>query len=85
MCCGNKRKQLIKEQQHSNMPVADNTPARMWDDVPFQYSGQSAIMVTGLVTGKRYRFNQYGDVEIVDYRDASSMMGINALQKVSSK
>lgn len=84
MCCGNKRKQLIKEQQHFNSPVADNT-TKMWVDVPFQYCGQSAITITGVITGKRYRFNQNGDVEIVDYRDVSSMMGINGLQKLSSK
>ncbi len=84
MCCGNKRRELVKQQQYSHIDVADNTPPKMWFDVPFQYTGETGLTINGLITGKRYRFSHHGDIEIIDYRDVSSMMAVNKLHKVKN-
>lgn len=78
MCnCGNKRESI--QQLSSNISVPANNG--FWKDVLFTYTGKTALTVTGGVTGRRYRFTQPGDVQLIDYRDASGMMHIPMLKK----
>ena len=85
MCnCGNKRSQL--QQFATGMPAkenADNAARQTWPPVNFVYTGQTALSVTGNVTGKRYRFNAPGEQQLIDYQDASFMLTVPVLQKVS--
>ncbi len=84
MCnCGNKRNNYIRQSYKlSNDAVSEDWTKKMWDDIHFEYTGHSGLTVTGRVTGKKYRFNLPGDIQVIDYRDASGMMAVPVLQKV---
>lgn len=86
MCnCGNKRTQYSNQTTTlSNPVVSDEIVKRMWPDVKFQYTGLTALTIIGSVTGKKYRFHHSNDVQVIDYRDASGMMGVSVLKKVKS-
>lgn len=85
MCnCGNQRSQLGGQQftgMEKNEPLAP--PAqKMWPDIKFSYTGQSALTVTGTITGRRYRFSKPGEEQPVDFRDAPSMLMVPVLKRV---
>jgi len=86
MCnCGNKRNAL----NHASHPLSSGVApeqryAQLWPDVSFEYTGHSALSVTGSITGKKYRFHHPGDIQTIDYRDASSMMAVPVLKKIKS-
>ncbi|MEO6734590.1 MAG: hypothetical protein ABIN01_25440 [Ferruginibacter sp.] len=85
MCnCGNKRNEYSTG-QHMRIGNPQNIPPqgkKMWPDVYFQYTGKSALTVTGKITGKTYRFTKPGEMKVIDYRDASGMMAVPVLKKV---
>lgn len=79
-CCGDKR--AAYTQQASNSPAQPATgyvPPKMWPDVHFEYTGETALTVTGNITGGRYQWARKGEVQLVDYRDASGMMNMTGL------
>ena len=81
MCnCGNKRTELT--QSLSGRVIDERVHSQLWPDVSFEYIGNSGLSVTGGITGKKYRFNQKGDVQLIDYRDASGMMAIPKLRRL---
>lgn len=83
MCnCGNKRETLTQSLSLSGSVTPDKNPPGMWADSSFEYTGKSGLTITGFVTGKKYRFNHPGDVQLIDYRDASAMAGVPVLKKV---
>jgi hypothetical protein len=63
-CCGNKR-----AVQRTIPPVS----TKMWTDLHFENTGESAITAIGIVTGKHYRWAGKGDIQVVDYRDAGAL------------
>ncbi len=84
MCnCGKKR-------NHVQPQVQEITSGRRytggstedWKNMLFQYTGKTALTVTGSVTGKLYRFHQTGNIQSVDYRDAPGMRTVPVLKKV---
>ncbi len=85
MCnCGNQRSQLGGQHfssQDKREPLATQVQ-KMWPDIKFMYTGQSALSVTGTITGKSYRFNSPGTQQPVDFRDAPSMMMVPVLKRV---
>ena len=86
MCnCGSKRDDLIKNESFtwSNVNRIKKTGKKMWPDVPFEYTGNTALTVIGSVTGSRYRFHYKTDVQLIDYRDAPAMMNVPVLKKTS--
>lgn len=84
MCnCGNKRDTLT--QSLSGNIFSERNPVRIWPDVNFEYIGKTGLSVTGGITGKKYRFNHPGDIQLIDYRDASGMMAIPSLKKATGK
>lgn len=86
MCnCGSKRDDLIKNESFilSDVNTIKKTEKKMWPDVPFEYTGKTALTVIGAVTGSRYRFHLTGDVQLVDYRDASGMINVPVLKKAT--
>jgi hypothetical protein len=84
MCnCGNKRNSLSRPL--SGKILSERTPAGIWQDVNFEYTGKSGLSVTGSVTGKKYRFNYPGEEQLIDYRDASGMSAVPQLKKVRTK
>lgn len=84
MCnCGNKRNEVAGNPSfklsNQNFEPQKNS---MWPDAYFEYTGKTALTVTGNISGKQYRFTNRGDKQPVDYRDASAMMKVPVLKKV---
>ncbi|MBI1782070.1 MAG: hypothetical protein HYR66_11985 [Sphingobacteriales bacterium] len=86
MCnCGNKRSQYSNQTMTlSKSVVSDEITKQMWPDVKFEYTGLTTLTIIGSVTRKKYRFHHPNDVQVIDYRDASGMMGVGVLKKVKS-
>ncbi|MBS1497140.1 MAG: hypothetical protein JSU03_07680 [Bacteroidetes bacterium] len=81
-CCGKKREEL--SQNLSSQKVAGSyIPAKSWEDVLFEYTGPTGLTVKGIVSRNIYRFNSTGDTQLVDYRDASGMLALPMLKRVS--
>ena len=85
MCnCENKRNELSSPSfSMSGTVTAKRNRQPIWPDVSFEYTGKTALSVTGNITGKRYRFSHSGDEQLIDYRDASGMRSIAVLRKVN--
>lgn len=82
MCnCGNKRNELNQSSHRLSGPVEEPVFVQIWPDTSFEYTGKTALTVKGNITGKKYRFNYPGDIQLVDYRDASGMMTVPVLRK----
>jgi hypothetical protein len=82
-CCGKKREELT--QSLSSNTINSLAPAKMWDDVLFEYTGGTGLTVKGSVSHNLYRFNKPGDIQLIDYRDASGMMAVPVLKKLGPK
>ena len=84
MCnCGNKRASFSAQTTGAAKKEPTLKPAeKMWPDINFVYTGQSALSATGSITGKRYRFSGPGDKQLIDYRDAPSMMKVPVLKRI---
>lgn len=85
MCnCGNKRNEFASE---LSFKIKDTVRTqllqkKMWPDISFEYKGNTALSVKGNISGKNYRFNHPGDVQLVDYRDANTMMTVPVLKRL---
>jgi hypothetical protein len=80
MCnCGNKRNTYAGQAYKLSNEMTNEPVKKMWNDKKFQYIGQTALTVTGGITRKKYRFTHSGDIQLIDYRDASGMMAIPCL------
>jgi len=93
MCnCGKKRNELTQHRnvntgpvnnlQHSPLNFVQQTASRQTQTIPFRYTGNTALTVTGNVTRKNYRFNFPGDVQHVALSDAPAMSMIQVLKRV---
>ena len=78
MCCGQKRNDYSNKSQSTNSQSSTSSTS----DVSFEYTGESALSITGSSTGRRYRFNRKGEVQSIDFRDASGMMAVPVLRRV---
>ncbi len=83
-CCGKKRDEFT--QSLSSTTSNNSAPVvKMWDDVLFEYTGETGLTVKGSVSRNMYRFNNPGDIQLIDYRDASGMMAVPVLKKLGAK
>lgn len=94
MCnCGKKRQSLKQASTNTAVKSTQNTvsrqqPVRLLQTmlpkkiVNFQYTGNTALSITGSITRKNYRFNFPGDIQAIDYNDASAMLGVPVLKKI---
>jgi hypothetical protein len=85
MCnCGNKREAFSSQQSFSlsNTQNITKQGSKMWPDINFEYTGKTALTVKGNVSGKSYRFSKPGEVQLVDFRDASSLMSVPVLRRL---
>lgn len=83
MCnCSKRRSNLYTPPVHG---VGRSTayPTTDMESVLFEYTGRTALTVTGSITGQRYRFNHSGDVQIIDRRDATSMISVPVLKRMA--
>ncbi|HRP33813.1 MAG TPA: hypothetical protein PKV73_18075 [Agriterribacter sp.] len=72
---------MIADATHSVNKQRQPPQQKMWPNVSFQYIGKTALTVTGMVTGRQYRFTAPGDRVKVDYRDAATMMNVPVLKR----
>lgn len=81
MCnCGKKRNEYTA--LTASTASTGSTGKKMWNDSMFMYTGQTALNITGYISGKKYRFDAPGDQQLIDYRDAAAMMNVPVLKKV---
>lgn len=84
MCnCGSKRSELTQQRSaHTGIISSAGNPASAGNkQVRFEYVGQTALTVTGNITGRHYRFSNPGAFLQVDIRDVQGMMSIPILRK----
>lgn len=79
-CCAKKRNEYVGDVNYHSQTFLE--PAKMREDIYFEYTGQTALSVTGMITGNKYRFSKTGEVQQIDHRDAGSMMAVPVLKKV---
>jgi hypothetical protein len=95
MCnCGKKRSQLKPQSNTSNNNYTQNVqqpvyqqqiqppPAQIKQMVMFQYTGSTALTITGNTTRRNYRFSFPGDIQSVAFSDAAAMAGVPVLKRV---
>ncbi len=83
MCnCGKKR---MQNSQQSHSAAADSRMTNHSQSpafASFEYTGKTALSVTGKVTGTQYRFNAPGNRQNIDMRDAPGFMAVPVLRKL---
>ena len=83
-CCGKKRNEYAGALATSPATYTHAPSGQLWNDVLFEYIGQTALTVKGTITGKTYRFSSPGEQQSVDYRDSGAMMAIPVLKKLKT-
>ena len=84
MCnCGNKRNDYASAGSfvQANKKI-EPQKATTGQDAYFEYTGKTALTVTGNISGKRYRFSEPGDKQLIYFRDAAGMMRVPVLRLV---
>ena len=77
-CCGQMRSMAA-----SGGRVVDAGGRRMGSrSVLYEYTGATAMTVSGSISGQRYRFGAPGSRLQIDPRDASSFVGLPNLRRV---
>lgn len=86
MCnCGNKRMAYSQQSYGGNVGNLDKRmgiPLQTNMYVIFEYTGRTALSITGNKTGTQYRFNSTGNRQNIDHRDVPGMLTIPVLRKV---
>ena len=81
-CCGNKRATVSYRTGPTNRQGGEGAPSGRYAHAFFQYLGQTALTVTGPVSGNPYRFSRPGAIVAVDPRDMRSLMGLAQIRLV---
>ena len=85
MCnCGKKRNTLNQSTTSNNnyQPKVQQTTLQKEPAVMFQYTGKTALTVTGSTTRKSYRFHFPGDIQRIEFSDAAAMNAVPVLKRV---
>jgi len=86
MCnCGKKRNEFIKQRADYTQPTNFTHQPFMQSKqtVLFEYTGLTALTVTGGITRKVYRFNFPGDKQFIEVSDVNGIMSIPVLKKIN--
>jgi hypothetical protein len=86
-CCGKGRSQFQTARTISNSnagyaPAQDTRVDAPSTSVRFEYAGNTGLTVRGPITGRNYRFNGPGEQNVVDRRDAPSLMAVPKLRVI---
>jgi len=84
-CCGNKRAQFLAQSawvRQTGPPTRPRPQSVMPPNVVFQYTGKTAMVVIGAISGKRYRFVREGARVEVDPKDRRSLSAVPKLRQV---
>lgn len=85
MCnCGKRRSEFSRQSHAMNTgsTSATSRQAMSTSVTSFEYTGKSALSVTGAVTRTQYRFNAPGSRQNVDARDVAGLMNVPVLKRV---
>ena len=84
-CCGGKRLSAGAGQSGSTVRAAPARPSEIQRSgvAYFQYVGQGGIIVTGPVTGNRYRFEANGSIAAVALADRAAVAAVARLRQVT--
>jgi len=82
MCCGRNRTQLMNTIVPKNRPATAVAPQPVPSSVSFVYTGNTAITVTGPISGLEYRFDRPGARIEVDWRDRILLASIRQIRQV---
>lgn len=83
-CCGKKREEYTGSFYSGSSGTTSLRSQRVYEDIYFEYVGETALTVRGSVSGRTYRFHTKGERQIVDDKDVGGMMAIGVLKRVSS-
>ncbi len=91
MCnCGKKRTEMKQQPNVSKATVVNKIsvgalqqPLQKKATALFEYIGKTGLTVTGNVTRKNYRFNFSGDVQPIDFNDATAMSAVPVLKRLT--
>jgi len=83
-CCGKKRNGFDETYSLRNPVYTTAEPPKMWDDIMFEYTGDTSLIVKGNITRLIYRFNRKHERLLIDYRDAAGMMAVPVLRRIST-
>jgi hypothetical protein len=81
MCCGRNRTQLMTAMQKTR-PVTAVAGQKLPSSASFVYTGNTALTVTGPISGFEYKFDRPGARVEVDWRDRILLASIRQLQQV---
>jgi hypothetical protein len=84
-CCGNKRAQFLTQSawaRQTGPPTRPRAQAVTPPKVVFQYTGKTAMVVIGPISGRRYRFDSQGTRVEVDPKDRRSLSAVPKLRQV---
>jgi len=83
MCCGKNRTQLMKAPAiPKTRPATAVAPQKLPSTISFVYIGNTAITVTGPISGLDYRFERPGARVEVDWRDRILLASIRQLRQI---
>lgn len=84
MCnCGKKRTEYSQQTHAGSVNTQKGTAVQNPPGYArFEYTGKTALTITGNITGMRYRFNYPGNTQNIDHRDMPGMIAIPVLKKV---
>jgi hypothetical protein len=78
-CCGHKRGQAALG---GTVVALTRAPRPISSAALYQYTGATAMTVTGPISGATYRFGQPGAKVQIDPRDVSSLAGLPNLHRL---
>ena len=89
-CCGQRRRQLRQRAQRAQIQTQNPSVVETFSPEPgpypfayFQFLGaRGGVTVVGRISGKRYRFDSYGEVVAVDPRDTPSLVVLGCFTRV---
>ncbi len=84
MCNCGKRRTDYSQQTHSansNTKLSNRSLSPAFSS--FEYTGKTALSVTGKITRTQYRFNTPGSRQNIDARDAPGLMSVPVLRKLT--
>jgi hypothetical protein len=83
-CCGSKRQEAARNAYiGSGLALAPAAVRGRGTGVLFVFDGAGALVVTGSVSGRRYRFGERGARLSVDARDAPALDALPRLRRVA--
>ena len=87
-CCGQQRfvaQTSTSQTSRSAASASSAQSATTPSDPVFEYVGATALVVTGPVTGRAYRFDRRGARLVVSRHDAPSVMHVPHLRHIAAR